>query len=91
MAKVVSSKSMEFKLTAPQAKKVSLAGSFNNWDAKGFIAKKDTKGIWKIKTSLKPGRYEYKFLVDGNWVLDPKCKSNVYNSFGTQNSIIEIK
>jgi len=40
MVKVVGSKSKEFKLFAPQAKKVSLAGSFNNWDAKGFAAKR---------------------------------------------------
>jgi hypothetical protein len=41
--------------------------------------------------SLKPGRYEYKFFVDGSWVNDPKSPAAVYNSFGTQNSVVEVK
>ena len=85
------SKIAEFKLQAPQAKKVSLVGSFNNWNTKGLAAKKDSGGHWAVKVNLKPGRYEYKFLVDGNWVNDPHCNQYVPNSFGTQNCVIEIK
>lgn len=84
-------KSTRFQLFAPQAKRVSVAGSFNNWDTKKVSAKKDTKGIWTVSVSLKPGRYEYKFFVDGSWVNDPKSPAAVYNSFGTQNSVVEIK
>lgn len=91
MVKMVRSKLTQFKLFAPQAKKVSLAGNFNNWDTKKLVAKKDTKGNWIIKTSLKPGRYEYKFCVDGSWIADPKANSSVYNNFGSQNSVLEIK
>jgi 1,4-alpha-glucan branching enzyme len=89
--KTVRAKSTLFSLHAPKAKKVSIAGSFNNWDAKALVAQKDTKGTWKAKASLKPGRYEYKFVVDGAWWTDPSNNSNVYNSFGSQNSIVEIK
>jgi 1,4-alpha-glucan branching enzyme len=81
----------QFQIFAPQAKKVSVVGSFNNWDTKKVSAKKDTKGNWTVKVGLKPGRYEYKFFVDGSWVNDPKCSSAVYNSFGTQNSVVEVK
>lgn len=84
-------KPVEFKLYAPQAKKVNLAGSFNNWDARGINAKKDSKGNWSVKLSLKPGRHEYKFLVDGSWINDPRCNSCVSNSFGTQNCIMDVK
>lgn len=91
MAKIVKSKPVEFKLYAPQAKKVYLAGSFNNWSQKEDLAKKDSQGNWKIKFSLKPGRYEYKFFVDGSWVNDPKCTSCVWNSLGSQNCVIDIK
>ena len=80
-----------FKIYAPQAKKVSVAGSFNNWNAQGLLAKKDSRGNWVLKTSLKPGRYEYKFVVDGSWVADPNCANRVCNSFGSQNSIVEIR
>ena len=86
-----SSKSAAFKLYAPQAKKVSVAGSFNNWKANKLLAKKDTKGNWAVAARLKPGRYEYKFVVDGNWVTDPHCNWIVTNNLGTQNCVIEIR
>lgn len=84
-------KSTEFRLYAPQAKRVNLAGSFNNWDTKRTTARKDLKGNWVIKVSLKPGRYEYKFLVDGNWVNDPNCGNCVPNGLGTQNCTMEVR
>ncbi len=91
MARMSGSKSVEFKLYSPSAKKVALVGSFTNWDAKKISAKKDSKGNWIAKTSLKPGRHEYKFIVDGSWVNDPSCRSCVLNSFGTHNCVIDVK
>lgn len=91
MARIAAAKPTEFKLYAPAAKKVSIAGSFNKWDTKSLAAKKDSKGNWSVKVSLKPGRYEYKFFVDGNWVNDPRCGGCVTNSFGTQNCILELR
>lgn len=87
----VAAKPTEFKLYAPQAKKVSLAGSFNSWDTKALKAKKDSRGSWEVKVGLKPGKYEYKFLVDGSWLNDPRCTSCVVNSFGTRNCIVEVR
>jgi len=83
-------KTVLFKFFSQKAKKVYLAGSFNNWDTTQFAAKKDTKGNWTVKVDLKPGKYEYKFFVDGSWVNDPEAKA-IYNSFGTQNSSVEVK
>jgi len=91
MAVLMRKKPVELKFYAPQAKRVSLAGSFNNWDTKELTAKKDSKGNWAVKTRLKPGRHEYKFFVDGSWANDPRCNSCVSNSFGTQNCTLEIK
>jgi hypothetical protein len=53
--------------------------------------KKDKKGKWKIAISLKPGRYEYRFLVDGNWENDPSCNIWVPNEFGSQNCVRIVK
>lgn len=91
MARVAGSKLTEFKFYAPQAKRVNVVGSFNNWDTKSLLAKKDSKGNWAVKISLKPGKYEYKFLVDGSWLNDPKCNSCISNNFGTQNCIVIVK
>jgi 1,4-alpha-glucan branching enzyme len=86
----VKEKSVGFKLFSPKAKKVSVAGSFNNWDTTQLSAKKNAKGDWAVKVNLKPGRYEYKFFVDGSWINDPSA-SAIFNSFGTQNSVVEVK
>ena len=91
MPKLAGSKAVEFKLYAPAAKKVSLAGSFNKWDSKKLSAKKDSKGNWSIKASLKHGRHEYKFFVDGSWIDDPRCTTCVPNSFGTNNCVVNVK
>ena len=91
MARLSKSSPVQFELYAPQAKKVTLAGSFNNWDTRSLTAKKDSRGNWVAKASLKPGEYEYKFLVDGNWVNDPSCNSCVANSFGSHNCVLEVR
>ncbi|MFA4888365.1 MAG: glycogen-binding domain-containing protein [Candidatus Omnitrophota bacterium] len=91
MPRLASAKPKEFKLFAPQAKKVSLAGSFNNWNQSAVSAKKDVKGSWSAKVSLKPGKYEYKFFVDGSWVNDPGCKACVPNAFGTHNCVVVVR
>jgi len=91
MARKNMTKAAEFNLYAPQAKKVSLVGSFNKWNTKTISAKKDNRGNWKVAVDLKPGTYEYKFFVDGNWVDDPRCNWKTTNSFGSQNCMVEIK
>jgi 1,4-alpha-glucan branching enzyme len=89
MGRILKAKSVEFKLYAPSARKVSIAGSFNKW--KADPARKDSQGNWSTKISLNPGRHEYKFIVDGNWVNDPRCSSCTPNSFGSQNCTVDVK
>ena len=86
VAKVLTKK-VPFEFTAPDARDVYLAGDFNNWDTSASLMKKDKKGIWKATVSLKPGRYEYRFLVDGSWENDPSCCNCVPNEFGSQNCV----
>jgi len=83
----VLTKKGQFEFLAPQAQEVYLAGDFNNWDTNTNPMKKDKKGIWKTTLSLKPGKYEYRFLVDGNWENDPACCNCVPNEFGSQNCV----
>lgn len=83
-------KEVTFSLSAPQAREVMLAGDFNNWDYKNTPLKKDKSSLWKKELSLKPGKYEYKFVVDGNWISDPSNNNKICNSFGSENSVIKI-
>ncbi len=84
-------KKVAFKLIAPYANSVSIAGDFNNWDVLANPMKKDWTDDWAASLSLKPGRYEYKFCVDGTWQNDPGCETCVSNQFGSTNSVIEVK
>jgi 1,4-alpha-glucan branching enzyme len=80
-----------FSLIAPKAREVLLVGDFTNWQAKPLIMDrmKPRSRTFAAAIALPPGTYEYKFIVDGEWVEDPKADS-VLNDFGTQNSVIRI-
>jgi len=80
-------KKVEFRLSAPEAQKVSVAGDFNQWDTSSHSLKKGAKGIWKIFLSLSIGHYEYRFFVDGEWRNDPNSISFRENPFGTLNCL----
>ena len=81
---------VEFKLDAPQALAVCLAGDFNNWDPTRAPLKRDSHGIWKTTVPLTRGRHQYRFVVDGQWQSDPKAKESVANQFGSENSITVV-
>lgn len=72
-----------------QAKEVVLAGTFNSWDEHTTLMQRTTDG-WELKADLPPGRYEYKFIVDGEWMHDPANKENVRNEHNTLNSVLNI-
>ena len=79
-----------FSLHSPEAKKVVLMGDFNQWNPKTHIMKKDEDGVWRKIVMVYPGRYEYKFLIDGEWRLDPQNEHYCLNSFGSQNNVLVI-
>lgn len=71
------------------AQKVILSGSFNRWNEEEFQLYRIKNG-WEIKLDIKPGEYEYKFIVDGNWIEDPSNPSKVWNEYGGANSIVNV-
>ena len=79
-----------FEFYAPLAQDVRLAGSFNNWDASKHRLRKDSDGRWHLALKLKPGHYEYRYLVDGNWENDQRPVACVPNAFGTWNCAVEV-
>ena len=49
-------------------------GDFNNWDTQSHPLQKKEEGIWTTTIKLKPGRYEYMFVVNGQeWKTDPRA------------------
>ncbi|MBI3307612.1 MAG: isoamylase early set domain-containing protein [Candidatus Omnitrophica bacterium] len=83
-------KVIQFEYYAPLARKVHLAGTFNQWKPAGTILKKDASGHWRLSLKLPPGRYEYRYLVDGEWHNDQRPMECIPNAFGSWNCVIEI-
>ena len=83
-------KSIDFTLKMPQAQSACVAGSFNNWDSKKTPMRKDASAGWKASVPLAPGRHEYRFVVDGQWISDPNARESVKNQFGSTNSVVVV-
>lgn len=81
---------VEIKFVAPDAQEVFVAGDFNGWDPRALPMKRHKEGLWKAKLRLPPGRYEYKFLVDGKWVDYLEGVERVPNPFGTENVVLHV-
>jgi 1,4-alpha-glucan branching enzyme len=80
-----------FKLCAPEAVAVQLAGDFTGWDASPLPLERNSNDLWYTEVRLNPGRHEYRFLVDGQWQNDPACSERIENAFGSSNNVIELK
>lgn len=81
-----------FVLEFADAEQVYVCGDFNDWHPTRLrmIGNADD-GLWEKRLTLPPGRYEYKFVVDGNWLHDPNASENVPNIFGSLNSVVEVR
>lgn len=84
-------KRIDFEFFAPEARQVQLAGDVNEWDPQQTPLKKGPKGQWSVSLSLPPGRYEYRFYVDGSWQNDQRPVECIPNAFGTWNCVLEVR
>jgi 1,4-alpha-glucan branching enzyme len=90
-----------FLFDAPSAKTVNLAGTFNDWGGTLHgpfnpsidVMRKNETGVWELVVPLKPGKYEYKFVIDGGitWEEDPNNPERVDDGYGGYNSILVVK
>jgi len=70
-------------------REVVLTGEFNGWNEKQLKMTRVADG-WSCKLDLDLGRYEYKFIADGEWLHDPANEEKVENEHGTYNSVLEV-
>ncbi len=73
----------------PDAEEVILTGDFNVWNESELALQKTTTG-WQISYAVAPGNYEYKYLVDGEWIIDPNNPYHVHHG-DYHNSFIAIQ
>jgi 1,4-alpha-glucan branching enzyme len=81
---------VSFEFVKADAKSVCVAGSFNNWKPEMAPLAPSGNGRWAGDLTIKPGRHEYLFVVDGQWIPDPNAKESVQNPFGGRNSILGV-
>jgi len=80
-----------FKLTGhTDAEAVAIYGSFNNWiQTKNYCAREG--GGWVCRIDLPPGKYTYRFLVDGVDLNDPTNPVTEDDGNGHLNSVVVIR
>jgi len=77
---------------SPSDKQINLFGQFNSWDRQNLpMTDANGDGIYEIEIPLDPGRYEYKFYVDGRELVDPENPIKVPNGLGDFNSVRVIE
>ena len=70
--------------------KVCVAGDFSDWKPSKELIDKDNNGTYCCQLRLPPGEYQYKFVVDDQWCIDPENPNFSPNGVGSLNSVIII-
>jgi 1,4-alpha-glucan branching enzyme len=84
------SKPINFYCNAPEAKQVSIAGDFNDWDAQSHPMHQQPDGTWFVQVHLAHGHHHYWFVVDGKPMLDPRAQGTARNEVNEKVSLIAV-
>lgn len=81
---------VRLELSGHPGQKVFVAGTFNNWEPMAAPLASEGEGRWAIELALPPGQYEYRFIVDEQWIDDPRATEFVPNIYGGINCIFTV-
>lgn len=83
---------VELVFRAPDARRVSVVGDFNGWDAAATTMTRDpASGLWSQTVLLRPGRHIYAFVIDDSvWARDPKAPAASDPDFGRPGSVLLV-
>ena len=70
-------------------KSVFVCGSFDNWKDKHILKYDNKEKKWICKMKIKKGKYFYKYIIDGNWEINPD-ENQVRGNDGIVNNLIEV-
>jgi len=68
------------------ARTVSLAGTFTNWQQGAFPMQRTDSG-WIVKVKLGAGKHWYKFIIDEDWSIDTDNELRENDGRGNLNSV----
>lgn len=83
-------KPINFVCMAPQAKEVFLTGDFNGWNTSSHPMNRQPDGAWLLQVPLTHGHHQYRFLVDGQPVLDPRAAGVARDPQGHKASLLAV-
>lgn len=79
-----------FVVAAAGANSVRIAGDFNDWNPDRTPMQPLRDGAFFARLPLGPGRYNYRYVVDGHWMRDPANPRMEMNPYGEMNSVLEL-
>jgi chromosome partitioning protein len=78
-----------------RASDVRIAGDFNGWvpdkGVRSLIETEGTTRVWTKILRLPPGRYQYRYVVDGEWREDPENPETANGAVGGRNSVLVVR
>jgi len=83
-------KPVNFVCVAPQARRVTLIGDFNDWDSQAHPMKRQPDRAWTIQLPLNHGPHQYLFCIDGTPALDPRAQGVVRGERYDKVSLITV-
>lgn len=81
---------VRFTVVVPGARSVAVAGNFNGWSPRP-MRPTGSDGGWIVVIPLRPGEYEFAYLVDGHrWMEPPAADDFVSDGFGRRNGVVVV-
>jgi chromosome partitioning protein len=78
-----------------RASDVRIAGDFNGWvpdkGVRSLIESEGNVRVWTKILKLPPGRYQYRYVVDGEWREDPDNAETAGGAIGGRNSVLVVR
>jgi 1,4-alpha-glucan branching enzyme len=83
---------VRFLLANPEARRVALAGTFNDWSTTSHRMSREASGRWRIVVALPQGEHQFMFVVnDAEWITPPAADDYVDDGFGKKNGIVVVR
>jgi 1,4-alpha-glucan branching enzyme len=74
------------------ADRISVSGTFNNWEETGIPLVQSRDGVWRATVELPVGqRHEFRYMIDGRWQTDYHADGFTDNIHGSHNSVIDLE
>ena len=87
----LTSRGVEFTCFAPHANHVELVGDFNEWKPNQIqMETRKKNGVWHKTLLLPQGKYQYRFIIDGEWIHDQNNEAIEHSPYGGVNSVVNV-